>query len=131
MTKFPTYKLTDTQLRGIACIVAHEQGTVAGWFAEASQIANLADIRYGGDLVKTVTSGWYAKGKARYKAGTTNPVILAIVRRALIEGYRTLPRYINEHDCMSDISTVKDGGKSVKSDKSKWKRHTTDRKSVV
>lgn len=125
MGKFPTYKLTDTQLRGIACIVAHEQGTIAGWFAEASQIANLAEIRYGGDLVKAVTSGWYAKGKARYKAGTTNPVILAIVRRALIEGYRTLPRYINEHDCMSDISTVKDGGKSVKSDKSKWKRHTT------
>lgn len=125
MSKFPTYKLTDTQLRGIACIVAHEQGTIAGWFAEASQIANLAEIRYGGDLVKAVTSGWYAKGKARYKAGTTNPVILAIVRRALIEGYRTLPRYINEHDCMSDISTVKDGGKSVKSDKSKWKRHTT------
>lgn len=125
MGKFPTYKLTDTQLRGIACIVAHEQGTVAGWFAEASQIANLAELRYGGDLVKAVTSGWYAHGKARYEAGTTNPLILAIVRRVLIEGYRTLPRYINEHDCMSDISTVKDGGQSVKGDKSKWKRHTT------
>ena len=125
MSKFPTYKLTDKQLRGIACIVAHEQGTVAGWFAEASQIANLAELRYGGDLVKAVTSGWYAKGKARYKAGTTNPVILAIVRRVLIEGFRTLPKYINEHDCMSDIATVKDRGISVKSDKSKWRRHST------
>lgn len=125
MSKFRTYKLTDKQLRGIACIVAHEQGTVEGQFAEASQIANLAELRYGGDLVKAVTSGWYAHGKARYEAGTTNPLILAIVRRVLIEGYRTLPRYINEHDCMSDISTVKDGGQSVKADKPKWKRHST------
>ena len=125
MDKFPTYKLTDAQLRGIACIVAHEQGTIAGWFAEASQIANLAELRYGGDLVKAVTSGWYAHGKERYNKGTSNPTVLAIVRRALIDGYRTLPKYVNEHDCMSDITTVKEGGKSVKSDKSKWKRHTT------
>jgi len=128
--KFPTYKLSDKQIRGIACIVAHEQGSIAGWFAEASQIANRTDIM--GDqyatparAVQTVCSGWYAHGKTRYEQGTTNPVVCAIVRRVFIDGYRTLPRYINEHDCMSDISTVKDGGKSVKSDKSKWKRHTT------
>ena len=123
--KFPTYKLSDAQLRGIGCIVAHEQGTVAGWFAEASQIANLAELQFGGDLVKCVTSGWYAHGKERYKTGTTNPLILAICRRVFIDGFRTLPRYIDEHDAMSDVASVTEGGKNVKGDKSKWKRHST------
>ena len=36
MSKFPTYKLTDELIRGIANIVLHEQGTVAGQYAEAS-----------------------------------------------------------------------------------------------
>lgn len=130
MSKFPKYKLTDKQIRGIANIVLHEQGTVAGWYAEASQIANRTDIK--GDsyataerAVKTVTSGWYAKGKARYNAGTSNPTVIAIVKRVFCDGFRTLPRYVDEHDCMSDISIVREGGKNVKSDKSKWKRHTT------
>lgn len=127
---FPKYKLTEKQIRGIANIVLHEQGTIAGWFAEASQIANRTDIK--GDsyataenAVKTVTSGWYAKGKARYNAGTTNATVIEIVRRVFCDGYRTLPRYIDEHDCMSDISTVKNGTVNVKADKSKWKAHTT------
>lgn len=123
--KFPIYRLTEKQLRGIACIVAHEQGTIAGWFAEASQIANLAELQFGGDLVKCVTSGWYAYGKERYKTGTTNPLILAICRRVFIDGFRTLPRYVDEHDAMSDVASVTEGGKNVKGDKSKWKRHST------
>lgn len=127
---FPKYKLTEKQIRGIANIVLHEQGTIAGWFAEASQIANRTDIK--GDsyatpanAVKTVTSGWYAKGKTRYAAGTNNSTVIEIVKRVFCEGYRTLPRYIDEHDCMSDISSVKNGSTSVKSDKSKWKSHET------
>ena len=130
MSHFPKYKLTDKQIKGIANIVLHEQGSIAGWYAEASQIANRTDIRgdsyaTGANAVKTVTSGWYAKGKARYAAGTSNATVIEIVKRVFCEGFRTLPRYIDEHDCMSDISTVKDGDKNVKADKSKWKRHTT------
>jgi len=123
--RFPVFKLTEKQIRGIANIVLHEQGTIAGWFAEASQIANLAEIRYGGDPVKAVCSGWYAKGTSRYRAGTTNPIIIWIVKRVFLEGYRTLPRFIDEHDCMSDISTAKTGSVSVKGDKSKWKQGIT------
>lgn len=123
--RFPKFNLTDKQIRGIANIVLHEQGTIAGWFAEASQIANLAEIRYGGDPVKAVCSGWYAKGTSRYKAGTSNQTVINIVKRVLCEGFRTLPRYINEHDCMSDISSVVQNGKGVKSNKALWKPHTT------
>ncbi|MBR0411523.1 MAG: CHAP domain-containing protein [Eubacterium sp.] len=128
--KFPKYKLTDKQIRGVANIVLHEQGTIAGWFAEASQIANRTDIRgdehaTAANLVKVLTSGWYAKGSARFNAGTTNPLVIWIVKKVFCEGLRTLPRYIDEHDCMSDLSTVKTGSTSVKADKSKWKRHKT------
>ena len=127
---FPKYKLTEKQIRGIANIVLHEQGSIAGWYAEASQIANRTDIRgdqyaTGVNAVKTVTSGWYAKGKTRYNAGTSNKTVITIVKRVFCDGYRTLPRYIDEHDCMSDISTVKNGKVGVKKSKSKWKTHTT------
>ena len=123
--RFPKFNLTDNQIRGIANIVLHEQGTVAGWFAEASQIANLAEIRYGGDPVKAVCSGWYAKGTSRYKARTNNKTVIDIVKRVFCEGFRTLPRYINEHDCMSDLKSVTENGKNVKGSKKLWKRHTT------
>lgn len=128
--KFPKYKLTDKQIRGIANIVLHEQGTVAGWYAEASQIANRTDIK-GNEfataerIVKTVTGGWYAHGLSRYKAGTNNKRVIEIVKRVLCEGYRTLPRYIDEHDCMSDILKVLNGEKDVKINKTKWIKHHT------
>lgn len=125
MSKFPTYKLTDKQIRGIANIVLHEQGTVAGQYAEASQIANLCELRYKGDPVKAVTSGWYANGKDRYAAGTSNKTAIEIVKRVFCDGFRTLPRYIDEHDCMSDIKSVTEGGKGVKSKKDKWVPHST------
>ena len=44
-TKFPTYKLNEKQIKGLANIVAHEQGTMAGMLAEASLMANLTDIK--------------------------------------------------------------------------------------
>ena len=125
---FPKYDLSEKQIKGVANIVLHEQGTVAGYYAEASQIANRSDIKgdvyaNGKRVVDVVTSGWYAKGELRYLAGTSNPTVIKIVKNVFCKGMRTLPRYIDEHDCMSDIATVKNGTKSVKSDKSKWRRH--------
>lgn len=127
---FPKYKLTDKQIRGIANIVQHEQGTIEGRFAEASQIANRTDIRGNEyatpeNAVKTVTSGWYAKGKTRYEAGTTNTECINIVKKVFCEGFRTLPRFIDEHDFIGDISTAKNGIVNVKNDKSKWKQYKT------
>jgi hypothetical protein len=127
---FPKYTLTNKQIKGIANIVLHEQGTVAGWYAEASQIANRCDIKgdkyaTGKRVEEVLKSGWYAHGKSRYEAGTNNSTVIKIVKDVFCKGLRTLPRYIDEHDCMSDISSVKNGLKSVKSTKSKWKRHKT------
>ena len=128
---FPKYKLTDKQIRGIACIVAHEQPQkLECLMAEASQIANRTDIRgdqyaTAANIVKTVTSGWYAHGRSRYNQGTSNALAIKAVKLAICEGFRTLGRYVDEHDCMSDIATVKNGLVSVKGDKSKWKPHKT------
>ena len=123
--RFPIFKLSERQIQGIANIVRHEQGSIAGMYAEASQIANLAELRYGSDPVKCVTSGWYAKGRSRYNAGTHDVVACDIVRKVLCHGLRTLPRYIDEHDCMSDIATAKNGNTNVKGNKKKWIRHET------
>lgn len=123
---FKKYNLSEKQIRGIACIVAHEQPHIIECLmAEASQIANLAELRFGGDPVRAVKSGWYAHGKSRYEAGTSDALAIKAVRLVFNSGIRTLPKYVNEHDCMSDIATVKNGLKNVKPYKTKWIPHKT------
>ena len=130
-TKFPTYKLNEKQIKGLANIVAHEQGTMAGMLAEASLMANLTDIK-GDDratvsnLIAIATGGWFAYGEKRYNQGTTNEKSIRAVRAVLVDGKRCIPRYINEHDCLSDIVKVTNNAKQfAKSDRKKYKQHTT------
>lgn len=126
INKFKKYVLTKKQIRGIANIVAHEQGSKAGRYAEASQIANRAELYHGGDPVKAVTSGWYAYGRYRYASGTSNKSAIEIVEDVFLRGHRTLPIYVDEHDCMSDISKVLNKkGQNIKWSKAKWKAHET------
>ena len=132
MTTFPRYDLSEKQIRGIARIVDCEQGTTAGEYAEASLMANRTDIA-GDDkatvsrLIKTVTGGWFAYGLTRYREGyngTENVPQHAIdaVVNVLVKGKRTLPRFVNEHDCLPDITTVTNG---TKSNKKAWVRGKT------
>ena len=129
--KFPTYNLNTRQIRGLANIVAHEQGTLAGMMAEASLMANLTDIK-GDDrattenLIAMAVGGWFAYGQKRYDQGTTNEKAIRAVKAVLVNGKRTVPRYINEHDCLSDIVKVTNNAKQFsKSDRGKYKRGTT------
>lgn len=130
-TTFPTYKLTDKQLKGVANIVQHEQGGKAGRLAEASLIANRTDISGANktpeDIVKTVTSGWFAHGKDRfYNPGNPEQSAIDAVRSVIIEGKRTLPRYVDEHDCFSDIGSVTNNGSSIGiKDRSAYKQHVS------
>ena len=128
---FPKYNLNDKQLRGIANILKHEQPGKSGMMAEASQLANLTDK--GGNnkatpenLVEKATSGWYRKGSSRYNAGTNDKTAIEAARQVLVEGKRTLPRYVDEHDYLGDIVSVKTNGSSVnKKDVSKYVPHKT------
>jgi hypothetical protein len=130
--KFPTYNLNDSQLKGIANILQHEQPGYEGMQAEASLMANLVD-KSGDDkatvdnLIKKATGGWFAKGKSRFNnPGNPNETAMDAAKKVLIEGKRTLPRYVNEHDCFSDLTSVTTDGKSIKaSDRSAYKPHVT------
>ena len=129
--KFPTYKLSDRQIKGVANIVGHEQSGKAGRLAEASLIVNRTDIsgkkKKPADIVKTVTSGWFANGSSRYNnPGNPGKTAINAVKEVIVNGKRTLPRYVDEHDCFSDIGSVTTSGKSVsKTNRKAYKSHKT------
>ncbi len=129
---FPKYNLNEQQIKGLAHIVEGEQPGIEGHYAEASLMANLNDIS-GNDkattknLIHRATSGWFANGAYRYNH-PGNPASTAIqaVRDVIVGGKRTLPRYVNEHDCFSDLTSVSNNGKSFsKTNRSEYKQYVT------
>ena len=120
---FPTYNLSEQQLKGVANILQHEQSGVQGRYAEASLMANLIDMK--DDSAATAQNleaylkkpkGWFAHGAERYNAGfngstSIEPTALAAATDIFNNGKRTMPRYINEHDCFADLAMV--DGKST------------------
>ena len=130
---FPKYNLTDDQINRIACTLPKEQVTEKGWSDEASLMANLTDIN--GDekatpenLIKTITGSWFAQvtRDAYHAGGTPEPGTVDVVKRVLVEGKRTLPRYVNEHDCFSDINYAANNGSEFDpNDRSKYQQNVT------
>ena len=52
--------------------------------------------------------------------------VLQAVRAVLVDGKRTLPGYVDEHDCFSDISSATNNGSSISvSDRSSYKQNVT------
>lgn len=124
---FPKYQLNDAQIKGVANIVANEQGDVPGWYAEASQMANLTDIdgkpHTAADVQRKATSGWYYHGSDRfYNPGNPSQTVINIVKDVFMNGHRTMPRYVNEHDDLGDIGSISTGSKRNRSD---YKPHET------
>ena len=129
---FPKYQLSDAQIKGIANIIDHEQPGVEGKYAEASIMANLTDIN--GDAKATTSNlihtakTWFAYGDTRFSnPGSPTSTAINAVKDVIIGGKRTLPRYVNEHDCFSDITSVSNNGKAVtnKKDRGQYKQHVT------
>lgn len=106
-TNGQTYNLSDSQLKGLAALCAQEQGSVVGAAAEASLMANRFEL-YGSEFGTgadglynyVVNSGWwaYASTHVQDTSGVTNEILDA-VKDVLVRGNRTLPLYIDEHDC--------------------------------
>lgn len=96
------YNLTDEQLRFLTSVCIREQGdNLSGIQAEASLMANLYEIKGGGyssvdSYVRN--SGWFGSNFS----GLSNPTTeqLDAVKTVLIFGNRTLPLYVDEHDCI-------------------------------
>ena len=118
-SSFTKYPLTDEQLTKIARLCKQEQGTVAGAKAEASLMANQLETnasrrkKYGtgaDGLYNWVRNGgWFARAAHWMDNGSVSDAILAGVKDVLVNGNRTLPLYVDEHDCFSDIKSISTG----------------------
>ena len=107
-----TYDVTFDQLKGIARLCYQEQGTTAGSAAEASLMCNLYDKRgigYSGLYDYVRSCGWWAKAAHFMDNGECPDDVLSAVEDVICHGNRTLPDYIDEHDCFSDISSISTG----------------------
>ena len=114
---FPRYELTEFQLIEIANLCGREQGhsNPAGAAAEASLMANLfeergskyaamfpdssADALYYYVSLPVNQGGWWADAKRFMSERKSTPEVIEAVRDVLVNGNRTLPKYVNSHDC--------------------------------
>lgn len=129
---FKKYNLNESQVRQIARLCVQEQGgSEAGTKAEASLMANLLETnssrqsKYGSDgngLYNFVRNGgWFYKAAHFMDNGSATETQAAWVRDVLVNGNRTLPQYIDEHDCFSDIASISTGNIRTRSDYVKGK----------
>ena len=118
---FTKYVLTDMQLKQITAIALHEQGTPKGAAAEASLMANRFELygsKYGTGgtgLVNYIrTCKWFANAERNMNdLKIVTKDAYNAVKKVLVEGKRTLPKYIDEHDCFSDLTSVTTNGKAI------------------
>lgn len=129
---FKKYSLTNSQLKYIAAICYREQGTKKGAAAEASLMANLFESSRGdgygsggSGLYNYVrNSGWFGKPSQVKKAAPSGYV--TVVSKVLEKGIRTIPEYVDEHDCVSDIDEIYLNGISLsKGNENNYKSHKT------
>lgn len=105
------YSLTQQQLKGIANLCVQEQGSLKGCQAEASLMCNLFEkqSKYS-DLYSYVRNGgWFAYAAKYMDTGSSSSQIVDAVYDVICNGNRTLPNYIDEHDCFSDIKSISTG----------------------
>ncbi len=132
-TKYP---LTDEQLQLLAGICNREQGdSIKGMSAEASLMANLFEKngkKYGtgteGLINYVCNSGWFGSASRNYGSASRklSDEQKAAIRDVLENGNRTLPTYVDEHDCFSDITSATNDGESItKSDRSAYVQDKT------
>lgn len=108
---YKKYDLTDDEIKQIASLCMQEQGSVEGAKAEASLMANLYEQNKkegkATDIYSYVrNSGWFANSQTFMDKRNAPEEVNKAVESVLVDGNRTLPPYINEHDCLSDIESI-------------------------
>ena len=141
------YSFNNDELKRLWWAASAEQGTKEGRKAELSIFANVYETGGGtpGDnagLIDKVThryhygSGWFASSTGQaYETGCSpwecyvdppNPEEIAIAKDILNNGNRVLPPEVDEHDSISDISSVSNNGASFDpGDKAQYKSGVT------
>lgn len=131
---FVKYDLSDSQLKGLTSLCIQEQGTVDGAAAEASLMANLFELQGGtfgsgaDGLYSYVRNSKWFSNAATYMDNPSRVTdeYLRAVKSVLVDGKRTLPGYIDEHDYLGDIAYVENDGASFdKTDRSGYKQFKT------
>lgn len=115
------YSLNDTQVKHLAIICYREQGSNdAGVRACASHMCNYYE-KYQKNNFKdvyecTFGSGWYwekARNEEWIKNHPSVPAsVVNAVKDVIVNGNRTLPEYVDEYDCLTDVRTATNNGKS-------------------
>ena len=76
-------------------------------------------------------SGWFGKAGNDMDYGYCTSTALAKVKDVLVNGNRTLPLWVNEHDCFSDLVYASNNGKTFKvNDRSQYIKDVTQIKNV-
>ena len=127
------YDLTQNELEKIARLCYQEQGTILGIKAEASLAANILETnsRYKKEFGDNIylfmrNSEWFSRASYFMDNGTATKEMIEAVRDVLVNGNRTLPQFVNEHDCFSDILYVSNNGVNFdKRDRTQYKRDIT------
>ena len=124
------YSLTAIQLKKLARLCDQEQGSVAGCAAEASLMANLYELvgykKYKSLYEYVRNGGWFYRAAHYMDNGSYTASQLAAVKDVLVNGNRTVPLYVDEHDCFSDIKSATNNGKFITvTDRSAYKQNVT------
>lgn len=133
------YSLTNTQIKGLANICYREQGSnLNGVRACASHMCNYYELygkkKFSSVYDCTISSGWY--GTAAFNAPYVNgnaasQTIIDAVKDVINNGNRFFPQYIDEYDCISDISSATNNGIAInKNDRHQYKKDITKIKNV-
>ena len=117
--EFPTYNLSESEIIQIARLCQQEQYSLEGIAAEASLMANrfeLCNSEFSSLISYIRNSGWFANANYFMDNGNARSEAVEIVRKVLVEGKRTIPKYVTEHDSVSDISSIHTGEVSDRND---------------
>lgn len=130
---FKKYELSEDKLIKIAKLCVQEQGTINGIKAEASLAANILETntyyakRFGNDIYSFMRySGWFSNASYYMDNGEATKEQIEAINDVLVFANRSLPQYIDEHDCFSDIVSTSNYGKPFnKRDRSKYIKDVT------
>lgn len=134
------YKLTNSEIKYLAAVCLKEQGSTSGMRGEANLIANRYELygkgKYSSPADYVKNSGWFGTSSA---TPTNNKTAINVVKSVFVQGNRTIPLYVDEHDCwfcnrrntcsngnLGDICTITGGSsKSYITNRKKYKQDKT------
>ena len=107
------YELTEEKLKKIANLAVQENGEECV-SDEVSLMANLFELQSTyKDIYDFIRNGkWFSRAPYWMDYGTSTKSAVEKTRDVLVNGARTLPAYINEHDCFTDIEWIRANGKT-------------------